>query len=393
MSNERESVKIENDEDIARLFQRNSPSLNPVNDISMLEHDILEQAMKVGISNKSVGTFFMVDRDVILKTVNKYYEGKVEIMTTRQALENGYEEYYWKALPKEKADFYTKYGEENLDDGYFILIHENVSVDIPVQSCLFIRTDRYNQNVHNIIIARKGSQAHLLTGCTLSPKVKSAMHIGISEFYVEENATLSFTMVHNWNENSIVHPRTGVVVKDGGKFISNYVLTTPVFNLKAAPLIRSGKNSRIRSTMLIFLERGKVDIGTNVHLDSYSRAEIISRVVAKDGIVISRGYIQGNDNTRGHIECKGMLTSDGKGSISSIPEIEAKHSTAMLTHEAAIGTLNPEQITYLMARGLDEEKAISLLTRGFLDAKILELPPQIEQRVKKYMDMTLQAKM
>jgi len=110
-----------------------------------------------------------------------------------------------------------------------------------------------------------------------------------------------------------------------------------------------------------------------------ARGEILSRTVATDSEVIARGLIVGEEQgTAGHMECNGILL-DGRASIHAIPELKAAHPDTELSHEAAVGKIAGEQLNYLMARGLPEEEARSLIIRGFLDVKIKGLPASLQQ--------------
>jgi Fe-S cluster assembly protein SufD len=48
------------------------------------------------------------------------------------------------------------------------------------------------------------------------------------------------------------------------------------------------------------------------------------------------------------------------------PELRVAHDTAHVTHGAALGHLDPEQLLYVCARGLSPERAKDLLIAGFL---------------------------
>jgi Fe-S cluster assembly scaffold protein SufB len=54
-----------------------------------------------------------------------------------------------------------------------------------------------------------------------------------------------------------------------------------------------------------------------------------------------------------------------------------------LSHEAAIGKINKDEIEYLMARGLPPAEATSVIVRGFLDTSIMGLPEALEKEVDK----------
>ena len=53
-----------------------------------------------------------------------------------------------------------------------------------------------------------------------------------------------------------------------------------------------------------------------------------------------------------------------------------------MSHEAAVGKIAQEEIEYLMARGLDEETAISTIVRGFLNVDIEGLPPSLKKEIE-----------
>ncbi len=52
--------------------------------------------------------------------------------------------------------------------------------------------------------------------------------------------------------------------------------------------------------------------------------------------------------------------------VSAIPEVKVTHPLAKVTHEAAIGSVDGQQLETLMARGLDPEQAVDLIIKGML---------------------------
>ena len=52
-----------------------------------------------------------------------------------------------------------------------------------------------------------------------------------------------------------------------------------------------------------------------------------------------------------------------------------------MSHEASIGKIAPEQVEYLMCRGMDESEAISMIIRGFFDADFEYLGPELDARI------------
>ncbi|MBA5942019.1 MAG: SufD family Fe-S cluster assembly protein [Methanophagales archaeon] len=338
------------------------------------------------------GSFLQRDHSVVFSAVR--YPG-LEIMSTTDAVKkyDWLKEYLWKAIPVD-TDKYTAEVALCQTHGYFIKVEAGSKVAMPVQSCLFITSDKIRQNVHNIVIAEENSELHIITGCSVSHSVSSALHLGVSEFYVKKGAKITFTMVHNWGDGIEIRPRTAVVIEDDGVFVSNYILATPVKSLQMFPIIYcKGRNARTSSQSILYATgNANIDIGSRVVLQgSGSKAEIISRVIVTDNAkVIARGDIYGEArDAKGHIECRGLVLSN-TSEIDSIPVLKATRRDLDLSHEAAVGKIAEEEIHYLMARGLSEDEATSVIIRGFLNVDITGLPDALAKETKKMFDMSLE---
>jgi len=110
-----------------------------------------------------------VDQSVVYESLNKAYEGQLEIMSTTDAL-NRYdwlEDYFWKSVPVDQ-DKFTAQAALNMTHGYFIRVFPHQKPQYPVQSCLLVAENYISQNVHNIIIVEEGAELQVITGCTLS---------------------------------------------------------------------------------------------------------------------------------------------------------------------------------------------------------------------------------
>lgn len=310
----------------------------------------------------------------------------VEILDIHQAMEkyDGLTEYMWTQVDKDK-DEYTRKVAEKTHGGYFIKISKGAKVPHPVQSCLFIKSNKAGQNVHNIVIVEEDADVHIITGCSVSEGKTEGVHIGVSEFFIKKNAKLTFTMVHNWGENMSVVPRSAGIVEEGGVYLNNYILMKPVKYMQMYPTIRlAGKKAVARFNSVIVAPRGSyLNAGSRVIMDApETRAEIIARTITTGGTIIAPGHIQANAvPARGHLECKGLILHDGV--IHAIPELEGTKEGVELSHEAAVGKIAQEEIEYLMARGLDEEEATSTIVRGFLNVDIMGLPQQLHDAVQK----------
>ncbi|MHA1731414.1 MAG: SufB/SufD family protein [Promethearchaeota archaeon] len=328
------------------------------------------------------------------------YEGEgVELLPIYDAMQKypWLEDYYWKAVPVD-LDKYT--AETELASrlmGYFIRAKAGVKEVFPLQSCLFINLENTKQVVHNIVIAEEGSELNIITGCATEHGVKRAVHLGVSEFYVKEGAKVSFTMIHNWSEETDVRPRTGIILEKDATFNSNYVVLSATKSLQSNPkAMLNGDNSSVYFQTLLYAKgRSSFDLGSVAQLNGRNtKAEIVSRVIAVDeASVVSRGLIEGNgEGCKGHLACQGLLMSP-KARILAVPQLDAKYPNVSLTHEAAVGRIAEEQILYLMSRGLSKDEATSMIVRGFLEADTSRLPHALAEETKRLIKLAQESEM
>jgi len=347
-----------------------------------------EQMLEAGVvlddPGQRAGTFIQMDNAPVHSSVRQ--EG-VEVMAVSHALEkyDWLSDYWWQAVAVD-TDKYTANVELNQHNGYFIRALPGYKTVYPVQACLYLAKARLAQNVHNIIIAEENSELHIITGCTTALKEEPGLHLGVSEFYIKKGAKVTFTMIHNWNPEIAVRPRTGVIVEEDGLFLSNYVLMKPVRSIQMYPIARCiGENAVVRFNSILLAGPGSsLDVGSRVILSAKAaKTEIISRAITTGGSIIARGYVEGNaPDVKGHLECRGLILA-GEGMIHAIPELKGTLAGIDLSHEAAVGKIAEEEVEYLMARGLTRSEATATIVRGFLRVDIVGLPPLLSAELQR----------
>jgi uncharacterized protein len=192
-------------------------------------------------------------------------------------------------------------------------------------------------------------------------------------------------MVHSWAPEIAVRPRTGIIVEDGGVFLSNYVIMQPVRSVQTYPVATCiGEDAAVRFNSVMVARPGAtIDVGSKVMLNGRSsRTEILSRAIAMGGDITARGCIEGNaPEVKGHLECRGLILNGGL--MQAIPELKGTLAGVDLSHEAAVGKIAEEEVEYLMARGLAREEATATIVRGFLDVDIEGLPPSLAAELQR----------
>jgi len=385
-----------NDIDLNKYI-KDVPIRERITTLNELATDVRERALTIGLdaseANRS-GSFFQHDQTVV---ISKAMQEGLELMDINDALKkyDWLKDYFFKMIQPD-ADKYTAYSATHQYAGYFIRALPGAKIEFPLQACLYLGREGMIQNVHNVIIAEEGSELHIISGCTSDVHVTEGIHIGISEFYVKDNAKITFTMIHNWAENLVVRPRSATRMGKNAVFMSNYVCMKPVKDVQMYPAsFMEGENGVARYNTVIVAPKGShLDIGSKAILKAKGcRAELVARTISRGGYIASRGLIQGDvPDTKAHLECRGLLLSD-EGTIYAVPELLGVKQGVDLSHEAAVGKINEEEIQYLMARGVDADTATALIVRGFLDVDIEGLPPALKAEMKKAIELGEKASM
>ena len=138
----------------------------------------------------------------------------------------------------------------------------------------------------------------------------------------------------------------------------------------------------------------QADTGTKmIHIGKNSRSTIISKgISAGHSSNTYRGLVKilpSAQNARNYSQCDSMLVGE-KCSAHTVPYIEVKNPTATLEHEASTSRISEDQLFYMQSRGLDNEKAISMLVNGFCHQVFKELPLEFSVEAVKLIEMKLE---
>ena len=361
-----------------------------VKGVASLPTGVIKASEAVGVvadEKMRSGTYFQMDTSALIR--NASVEG-LEVMSLENAFERmDLRPHYWNAVPVDK-DGFTSAVELYGKGGYVVIAKKGRNIELPVQTCLFMRTNDLLQTPHNIIIAEEGSSVNIITGCTVMPE-RAGLHIGVSEFYVGRGAKVTFTMVHSWTHDVHVRPRTGVMVDEGGTFISHYINLNPLSSLQMYPIVQlNGRDAKTSvSSLIVGFGGSKMDVGSEIDFNASStRGEIISKSVStQESTIYARGRLIANtDSVKGHLECRGLIMNP-KSKIHAVPELMGNAMDVELTHEASVGKLSQDQIYYLMSKGFSNDEATSLLVRGFMQTKIEGIPRSLEAMIDSVTDM------
>jgi Fe-S cluster assembly scaffold protein SufB len=201
-------------------------------------------------------------------------------------------------------------------------------------------------------------------------------------------------MIHNFGPQFHIRPKIGAIIEKNATYIENFIIIGPCSSDQAYPtVVLRGENARaVIRCIILGMGQSDIDVGSCVIFSGENtKAELISRAVVTDESKVKmRGNLKSYaPHTKGHLECRGLLLSE-LAKAQAYPQLRSTSPEADLTHEAAIGKIQEEELYYLMSRGLTENEATSMIARGFLDVETPGFPPILRQQINKIISMSLE---
>ena len=263
--------------------------------------------------------------------------------------------------------------------GSFLYVPSGVNVDLPVQAYFRMNGALEGQFERTLIIAEPGASVHYIEGCTAPTYSRYSLHAAIVEVYVKEGSKVRYTSVQNWSDNIINGPTKRSWVEANGRMEwvqgslgSKITMTYPSSILRGEYASTSNLN--------VALAVGPVwkDNGAKViHAAPNTSSKVVAKSISgKGGMSVYRGQLRINPgayNSKASVQCDALILDDISKS-NTYPHNEIMEQSASFSHEASVGKISDEQVTYLMSRGIREEDARSLIVLGFLDDVLKEIP-------------------
>lgn len=165
-------------------------------------------------------------------------------------------------------------------------------------------------------------------------------------------------------------PKLELLVEEGGKFISNFLLTkgsVGQVGIEVEAILKENAKAEIETKVLGKNSKDIVTIIDKVTLEGEnSRSLIKMRAAAMGG---GRVLMQGETYARaagatGHVDCQEIVSGDSMAK--AVPIVEVSNDQARVTHEASVGKINQKELETLMTRGLDEEEATDLIINAMM---------------------------
>ncbi|NND93502.1 MAG: Fe-S cluster assembly protein SufB [Flavobacteriales bacterium] len=309
--------------------------------------------------------------------------------------------YLGTVVPK-KDNFYAALNSAVFTDGSFCYIPKGVRCPMELSTYFRINEAGTGQFERTLVIADEGSYCSYLEGCTAPQRDENQLHAAVVELIALDNAEIKYSTVQNWYPGD-KEGKGGVfnfVTKRGlcetnAKISWTQVETGSAVTWKYPSCILKGDNSIGEFfSVAVTNNHQQADTGTKmIHIGKNSKSTIISKGISAGYSQNSyRGLVKigrGAENARNFSQCDSLLMTDTSGAH-TFPYIEVENSTAMVEHEATTSKIGEDQLFYCQQRGIDMEKAISLIVNGYAKEVLNKLPMEFAVEAQKLLEISLE---
>ncbi len=376
-----------------------------------VDPELLRTYEKLGIPLHEQAALAGVAMDVVFDSVSvvttfreKLLEAGVIFCSISEAVHKYPElvKKYLGSVVPQKDNYYAALNSAVFSDGSFVYIPKGVRCPMELSTYFRINEQNTGQFERTLIVADEGSHVSYLEGCTAPMRDENQLHAAVVELIACDNAEIKYSTVQNWypgNEEG----KGGIynfVTKRGvchtnAKISWTQVETGSAVTWKYPSCILRGDNS-VGEFYSVALTNNyqQADTGTKmIHIGKNTRSTIISKgISAGKSSNAYRGLVRmnpGADGARNYTQCDSLLIGDKCGAH-TFPYIESKNPTAVIEHEATTSKVSEDQLFLCQQRGLDAEKAVSMIVNGFCREVFKELPMEFAVEAGKLLEVSLE---
>lgn len=319
-----------------------------------------------------------------------------DLATALEEIPQVVENYFGSALAYD-ADKLAAYNYAYFNSAAVLYVPDNMEIEMPLEGIYLQDSDSAVPfNKHVLIIAGKNTKFSYIERFESIGEHSEKASANISvEIIAGSGSQISYSAIDRLGANVTAYiSRRAKHANDSSVDWAMGVMNEGhVVGDFDSDLIGNGSHANVK---VVAASSGRQIQGIDTRVTNYGRNSVGH--ILQHGVILERGTL--TFNGIGHIVkgAKGadaqqesrvlMLSDKARSDANPILLIDENEVTA--GHAASIGQVDPEDMYYLMSRGIDQETAERLVIRGFLGAVITEIPSkQVRQELIEVLDRKL----
>lgn len=265
-------------------------------------------------------------------------------------------------------------------DGIFLYVPENVTLDIPLRVCYILADDSRAIFPYSLVILGRGASVTFLEEFTSHDAPAPALAAPTTEIFLGEGSSLRFASVQQWGANVYhIGGQSQVFDRDASSTWVSINLGGQVQHTEAEAHLR-GDGSTVTWHGATFARKQQHLLTAPLlrHTGAHTESHLDFRtVVHESGYSVFDGMITIEHASRGtvtRLEEHSIHLSPGARS-DSIPGLKIDtNDVAQAGHASTSGQVDDEQLFYLQSRGISRTDAMRMIVMGFFGPVFDALP-------------------
>lgn len=310
---------------------------------------------------------------------------------------------YLGSVVPQKDNFYAALNSAVFSDGSFVYIPKGVRCPMELSTYFRINERNTGQFERTLIIAEEGAHVSYLEGCTAPMRDENQLHAAVVELVALADAEIKYSTVQNWypgdeeGRGGIYNfvTKRGLCAGANAKISWTQVETGSAITWKYPSVVLRGDHSVGEFySVALTANRQQADTGTKmIHMGANTKSTIISKGISTGKSQNSyRGLVRISPTAAGarnFTQCDSLLIGKSCGAH-TFPYIENKRSDAVVEHEATTSKVSDDQLFACQQRGIDPEKAVSMIVNGFCKDVFRKLPMEFAVEAGKLLEVSLE---
>jgi Fe-S cluster assembly protein SufD len=266
-----------------------------------------------------------------------------------------------------------------LNGGTFLYVPRNVIIDLPLQALTYFDAPNVAMFTHTLVILEEGASVKLIENFASKENEAQRFSNSAVELILKPGANLQYFHLQDFARN-VWHftSQTALLNRDAQLTWLTGTLGSAVTKaFLDCKFLGAGANAAMLG---FFFGDGTQHFDQHTfqnHIVGHTASDLLFKGALKDEAYSAfRGLIRVNPTAQrsdAYQANRNLLLSQ-HAHADSIPELEIEANDVRCTHGATVGPIEPEQIFYAMARGIDRVNAEHLIVEGFFDPLMQKIP-------------------
>ncbi len=276
-------------------------------------------------------------------------------------------------------------------DGVVLYVPADTKVDLPLHSVVWNSLEKSAYLSHIIVVLEENSEVtYIHESASPEGNTHPAFHAGVVEIHVGDNAKLQFVELQSFGKNvwNFTNERARVETNGTIDWTFGAIGSHLTKNFTDLDLAGDGAVGKMSG---FYFTNGKQHLDHDTqqnHLAPNTSSDLLFKgALLENSRSVWQGMIYvapGAQKTDGY-QANRNLILDKSAHADSLPGLEILADDVRCTHGATVGKIDPEEIFYLLSRGIPKKEAERLVVEGFFDPIMQRIPFEgVRNRFQQY---------